>query len=205
MWKHPVKKFTFIIRNVPDQYETQQIYDKTILENVETLESVLDCYKKQQMRDKAVDNYHHASKLVPDCFITQKYVIKLSILIITQHKLFLIAIRLNKCVIKLFNKCFLAFIYIPDQSKTQEMCDRVVSEDPFSIFYCPDKYQRMCSETVDDSLAVLSFMLDWFVTNKMNRKLLTALYGDDNILYFDENSDDAIFSFNEMSILWCRF
>ena len=99
------------------------------------LESVLDCNKKQQMRDKAVDNYHPVSKLVPDYFITQKYVIKLSILIITQYKLFLIAIRLKKCVVKL--------IYIPDQSKTQEMCDKVVSEDPFSIFYCPDKYQRI--------------------------------------------------------------
>ena len=27
--------------------ETQQIYDKTILENVDMLESVLDCNKKQ--------------------------------------------------------------------------------------------------------------------------------------------------------------
>ena len=30
--------------------------------------------------------------------------------------------------------------------KTQEMCDRVVSEDPFLIVYCLDKYktQRRC-------------------------------------------------------------
>ena len=28
----------------------------------------------------------------------------------------------------------------PDWYKTQEMCDRVVSEDPFLIAYCPDKY-----------------------------------------------------------------
>ena len=28
------------------------------------------------------------------------------------------------------------FDYIHDQHKTQEMCDRVVSEDPFFIVYC---------------------------------------------------------------------
>ena len=36
------------------------------------------------------------------------------------------------------------FDYIPDwyktQYKTQDMCDRVVSEDLYLIVYCPDKY-----------------------------------------------------------------
>ena len=31
------------------------------------------------------------------------------------------------------------FDAIPNQYKTQEMCSRVVSEDPFLIVYCPDK------------------------------------------------------------------
>ena len=42
---------------------------------------------------------------------------------------------------KSFNKCFIAFIYIPDRYKTQEMCHRVISEDPFSIRYLPDQYK----------------------------------------------------------------
>ena len=29
------------------------------------------------------------------------------------------------------NRCFFVFDSIPDQYKTQVMCDRVVSEDPF--------------------------------------------------------------------------
>ena len=35
---------------------------------------------------------------------------------------------------------------IPDQYNTQEIIDKVVSEDPFLIVYCPDKCktQRMC-------------------------------------------------------------
>ena len=35
--------------------------------------------------------------------------------------------------------------------------------------YCPDKYktQRMCGEAVDDSLAALKLIPDWFVASKM--------------------------------------
>ena len=34
---------------------------------------------------------------------------------------------------------FFIFHYVPDQYKTQEMCGRVASKDPF-IVYFPDKY-----------------------------------------------------------------
>ena len=49
---------------------------------------------------------------------------------------------------------FFVFDSIPDEYNTQEMCDRVVSEDPSLIVYCPDKYitQRVCDEAIDDSL-----------------------------------------------------
>ena len=49
---------------------------------------------------------------------------------------------------------YFVFNSIPDWYKTQEICDGVVSENPFLIVYCPDKYitQRMCDESVDDSL-----------------------------------------------------
>ena len=93
--------------------------------------------------------------------------------------------------------------FVPESYKTQKMCDRVVSEDPFLIVYCHDKYttQRMYDEAVDDFLAVLIFIRDWFVTSKMIKKLLTALYADDNILYFIEDSGNDIFSCIEMGIL----
>ena len=73
MCKHAVKKFTiwYVTRYFPDQYKTQQMCDKAILENGGTLESVPDCYKNQQMCDKAVDNYLHALKFAPDCYMTQ--------------------------------------------------------------------------------------------------------------------------------------
>ena len=116
--------------------------------------------------------------------------------------MFLIGVRLKKSVLKPLID-LVVFDSIPDQYKTQEMCDRVVSEDPFLIVYCPDRYKtyRMCDEAVDDSQEVLKFIPDWFVASKMFKKLFTSLYTDDNIIYFNENSGDVIFSCNEMGIL----
>ena len=64
------------------------------------------------------------------------------------------------------------------------MCDRVFSEYPFLIVYCPDEYktQRMCDKAVDDSLASLKLIRDGFVTSKMITKIFTSLYVDENIL-----------------------
>ena len=42
-----LKKSPFLIRHVSDKYKTQQICDKAILKNCETLNSVPDCYKNQ--------------------------------------------------------------------------------------------------------------------------------------------------------------
>ena len=42
---------------------------------------------------------------------------------------------------KSVNKCSLAFIYFPDQHKTQEMYDRNVSKDTFSKFHRPDRIE----------------------------------------------------------------
>ena len=59
----------------------------------------------------------------------------------------------------------------------------------------------MWDKAVDDCLAALKFIPNWFIISKMIKNLLTALYADDNILYFNEDSGDVIFSCNEMGIL----
>ena len=77
---------------------------------------------------------------------------------------------------------FFAFDYIPDQCKTQEIRDIVVSFYPFLIVYCPDNYktQRMCHKAVDDALAALKFFSDQFLTSKMIKNLCTVLYANDD-------------------------
>ena len=42
----------------------------------------------------------------------------------------------------------------------------------------------MCHEAVDDCLAALKLIPDWFVTSKMIKKLFTALYANDGLLFF---------------------
>ena len=42
---------------------------------------------------------------------------------------------------KAFDKSFLAFIYILDWYKAQEICDSIICEDSFSIRYFSDQYK----------------------------------------------------------------
>ena len=83
------------------------------------------------------------------------------------------------------------------------MCARVVSEDFCLMVYCHEKYktQRICDEAVDDYLAALKYIPDWFVTSKMTKKLFTALHADDNRLYFNKDSGNIVFSCNEIGII----
>ena len=76
------------------------------------------------------------------------------------------------------------------------MCYSIIFEDPFSIRYVLDQYktQHMCDKAVDDSPAALKLVPDWFVTSKMIKKRFTTLYTDENILYFNEDSGNVVFS-----------
>ena len=58
----------------------------------------------------------------------------------------------------------------------------------------------MCDGAADDCLAALKFVPDWFVTSKMIKILFIAFYADENILYFNKDSGNVVFSCNEMGI-----
>ena len=79
----------------------------------------------------------------------------------------------------------------------------VISEYPFLIVYCPDEYKtlRMSGKTVDDSLAALNILLIGLFQIKPFKKIYTTLYGDENILFFNKDSRDVVFSCNEMGML----
>ena len=88
--------------------------------------------------------------------------------------------------------------------KTQETCDSVFTEDPFMITSCCDrcKTQWVCNEAVEDCLAALRFVPDWFVASKMFQKFLHALLANDNILvyihiYYYANNNDMWIRTNE--------
>ena len=46
----------------------------------------------------------------------------------------------------------------------------------------------------------MNLIPDWFFTNEIIKKLYTALYADENILYFNEDSGDGIFCCDGMGI-----
>ena len=54
MCKRAVKKLSYLLRYDFAQYKTQQMCDKTILENGSALKFVPDWYKNQEMCNKAV-------------------------------------------------------------------------------------------------------------------------------------------------------
>ena len=78
MYKHAVKH-----AYVLDQYQTQQMCDKTIIKNRRILKSVPDCYKNLEMCNKAVDNYSRALEFVPKWRL-KTFMIELPILILLQ-------------------------------------------------------------------------------------------------------------------------
>ena len=58
------------------------------------------------------------------------------------------------------------------------MCYKAVSNDPFMLKYCLDRYkmQEMSHKSFDDFLPALKFVPDWFVTCKMIKKFYNALF-----------------------------
>ena len=98
---------------------------------------------------------------------------------------------------------FFLFDCIPDQYKTQEISNLVVSLYPFLIVYCPDKsiIQKVCDKDVDDSLAALKLIPEQLVATKLIKNLYTTLYVYKNILCFNEDFGDAGFPCNGMGIL----
>ena len=73
------------------------------------------------------------------------------------------------------------------------MPDWVFSEDHFMLQYCPDRHktQKMCRKAVDSCLSGLKFVPDWFVTDKMIKKLYETLFA--NIILFCEDFSKVIF------------
>ena len=175
-----LKELPFVIRYVPDQCKTQQMCDKVILENSGTLESVADHCKYQQICDKALEDHLHVLEFVPECYKTPK--------------------MCDKAVYK----CPFVLDSVPDHYKFDKMCDKSVSEDPFKLkknAMIDIRLKKCVLKPLIIFLPALKFVSDWFVTSKVIKNLLTVLCADDNILYSNENSGNAVFSFNEAGIV----
>ena len=188
-----------------DKYKIPKMCDKAIDGSIETLTLNSDCFVTSkmikelftalypdenilylnkdsgnvvffcnEMFNKAVAAYHSTIKFVHKCLMTQA--------------------MCNEA----FNKRSFVFDSIPGWYKNEEMCDRGFHKDHFFIVFSSDKYKTstMCDEAVDHSIAALKLILDWFVTSKLIKELFTALYPDENILYFNKDAGNVVFSCN---------
>ena len=93
-------------KSVPDSYKNQEMCNKAVDNYPHALKLVPECFKTQRMCDKTVDTDPSTIKFVPECFMTQKCVIRELIDVILYFVLFLIDIKLQKCVTELFLKIF---------------------------------------------------------------------------------------------------
>ena len=146
MCKNAVKKLSYLLRYVPDQYKTQQMCDEAILENDGTFNSFPYSYKSQEMCIKATENYFPELEFVPEFYKAQKLCDKpvntypstitfVSECFMTQLLdaclyliLFLINIKLKKYVTLLHLNTPSLIEYCPDKYETHRMFDSVVSK-----------------------------------------------------------------------------
>ena len=103
-----------------------------------------------------------------------------------RQTVILLLFALSICTFVCGSYIFFVFYSIPDQYqyKTQEICDIVVPLYSSLIIYFPDQYisQSMCDEAVDDSLAALELIPDWFVKSKIIKKLTFLLSNAPNFV-----------------------
>ena len=86
---------------------------------------------------------------------------------------------------------------------TNELCDKVVSKDPFMLKCCLDRYktQEMCDKAVDAFLSPLKFVPDWFFTSKMIKKFDDDLFSNDDIIFVNEDPNNVALFTDEIGFV----
>ena len=82
-----------------------------------------------------------------------------------------VILKLKRCVSMQLKIFPYLLRYVPDQYKTQQMCDKVNLEKQWNIKVCYKnqdcyKYQEICNKAVDNYLHVLEFVSECFKSQK---------------------------------------
>ena len=92
------------LKFVPGCYKNQEMCNKAVDNYPHMFQCVPECYKIQKACDRAIDTYPSTIKFIPECCKTQEMCIKQSVDVFLYLILFLIYIKLKKCVTELFLK-----------------------------------------------------------------------------------------------------
>ena len=100
-----------------------------------------------------------------------------------------------------------ALQFVPDCYKSQKMFNKAIDIYLSAIKFVPERFKtwEMCVKAVDDFRPISKFVPDWVVTNEIIKKLYIALFPDDYILFFEEDSGNVTFSSDETRILSVDF
>ena len=85
---------------VPDQFKTQEMWNKTVQSYPWALKCVPDQYKTQEMCNEAEQSDPEVLEYVPDQYKTQEMWHKKYKVILGRLNMFLISIKLKKCAMK---------------------------------------------------------------------------------------------------------
>ena len=66
----------FVFDSIPDQYKTEEMFDRIVFEDPFLIAYCPDKYITQKMCDEAVDDSLAALKLIPDWFVISKMITK---------------------------------------------------------------------------------------------------------------------------------
>ena len=72
MWNREVQRDPWRLKQVPDQYKTQEMCNETVQRVPRVLKFVPDQFVTQEMCNEAVQSNPWVLKLVPDQFVTQE-------------------------------------------------------------------------------------------------------------------------------------
>ena len=91
---------------------------------------------------------------------------------------------------------------IPDQYKTQEICEKLVSKETNMLKYCVSTYKtlKMYDRAVDACLLALKFVPDQFVLSKMFQILDNVIFSNDDIDLDYMDCDIATFFSDDMDL-----
>ena len=115
------------------------IYNFSILENAGTLKYVPDCCKNQELYNKAVDSYHHALEVVPECYKALKMCDKAVSAYPSTIKLVFASLIIQEMYEKAVSRCFLYFIMFLINIKLKKCMAELLLKILF-IVYFPDKH-----------------------------------------------------------------
>ena len=109
-----VKENPWWLKDVPDKFKTQEIYDKEVRRDPRYLEFIPDLFKKQEMCIKVVEEDSYQLWCIPDHLKSQA-----------------MCERANE-------KFPYNLRFVPDYFKTRKMCKGVVEKYPWALKYIPD-------------------------------------------------------------------